>query len=105
MDQAYLPLQYENGNPLVSNGVFPFSEPVLVSYMDLDMLIEAAPLAKSERKVLAWTMRGHSLDDIGERYGCAASTVLAKLKSAVLKICALNDRRWIECNRKSFGIL
>ena len=83
MDQAYLPLQYESGNPLVSNGVFPFSEPVLVSYMDLDMLIEAAPLAKSERKVLAWTMRGHSLDDIGERYGCAASTVLAKLKSAV----------------------
>ena len=104
MDQAYLPLLYESGNPLVSNGVFPFSEPVLVSYIDLDTLIQAAPLTKPERVVLTWTMRGHSLEDIGERYGCAASTVCAWLKSAVLKICAANNQRWIESNRKSFGI-
>lgn len=104
MDQAYLPVQYESGNPLVSNGVFPFSEPVLVSYMDLDTLIDATPLTKSEYKVAVWTMRGHSLEDIGEHYGCAASTVLTKLKSAVLKICEQNNKRWVESHCKSFGI-
>ena len=76
----------------------------MVSYIDLDALIQAAPLTKPERVVLAWTMRGHSLEDIGERYGCAASTVCAWLKSAVLKICEANNQRWIESNRKSFGI-
>lgn len=101
VDQAYLPLQYESGNPLVSNGVFPFSEPVLVSYMDLDILIEAAPLTKFEHKVLVYTMRGYSLEDIGERHGCAPSTVLSKLKSAVLKIVAENNSRWENAAKKS----
>ena len=37
LDQSFIPKMFEQG--LASNGVFEFSEPVLVTYMDLDRLI------------------------------------------------------------------
>lgn len=41
-DESYWPILCER-HDFSSNGVFPFSEPVLCVYIDLDNLIEAAP--------------------------------------------------------------
>lgn len=40
-DESYWPLLEEN-QTIASNGVFPFSEPILCTYADLDRLIEKA---------------------------------------------------------------
>jgi len=65
----------ETSNPLSSNGVFPFSEPVLVTYIDLDRLIERALLSKAERKIVHWLMCGYAFDDIANHYGVSAAHV------------------------------
>ena len=57
-----MPLRYESANCLVSNGVFPFSEPVLVTYIDLDRLIEAAALTKTEHKIVSFLMDGGNVE-------------------------------------------
>lgn len=53
----------------MSNGVFPFSEPVLCTYMDLDRLIDEAPLTQAERRVVDALMKGYGAEDIADHYG------------------------------------
>lgn len=79
---------------LVSNGVFPFSEPVLCVYADLDHLIETAGLSAGERKIVALTMEGYGFMDIAERYGKTRQTIHAMFKRAVVKICQQNGEEW-----------
>lgn len=99
MDESYYPLLCESNNPLVSNGVFPFSEPVLVSYMDLDMLIEQAKLSKVEHKVVGWLMQGYREDDIAEHYGTTLGKIKQLFAVVVDKIVAANNK-----NEKFGGI-
>jgi len=80
----------------LSNGVFPFDEPVLTTYMDLDALIAATPLSKSERHIVGWLMKGHNADDIAEKMGTARQTVNVLFKRAVEKICNKDGDEWRE---------
>ena len=100
-DESLYALSHETTNPIVSNGVFPFSEPVLVTYMDLDHLIETAQLTKPERKIVRWAMYGYSLQDIGDHYGCGETKVRLLLKSAANKICEENNKQWSEAFSKN----
>ena len=93
-DEAYYPQIEETENPLISNGVFPFSEPVLVTYIDLDMLIQEAKLSKSEWKIVSWLMQGYIASDIATHYGITRQSVGVLLKRAVDKICEANNKRW-----------
>ena len=86
MDESYYPLLEETSNPFSSNGVFPFSEPVLVTYIDLDRLIEKSKLTKAENKVVQWLMQGYSFDDIAEHCGATSEKIRLLLKNSVDKI-------------------
>lgn len=79
---------------LSSNGAFPFSEPVLCVYADIDTLIETAPLTKDERKIVHQVMRGYGFSDIAEHYGVTRQTVHILFRHAVTKLCRENDARW-----------
>ena len=100
VDESYYPLKYEQSNPLLSNGVFPFSEPVLVTYMDLDMQIETAGLTKAERKIVDWVMEGYAIGDIAEHTGANLGRIELLISSAAKKISDKNNK-----NYKSRGIV
>ena len=95
MDESFYPLLEQSANPLISNGVFPFSEPVLCTYIDLDMLIDEAGLTRAEDKIVRWLMEGYMMSDIAEYYGTTARHVGILFKSAVEKICAADVHRWM----------
>ena len=97
MDESYYPLIEQSTNPLISNGVFPFSEPVLCTYIDLDMVIEETKLTVAERKIVKWLMQGCSMKDIAEHYGITSSHVLLLLRSASRKISEAENKRWEKC--------
>lgn len=82
VDESYYPLLEQSANPLISNGVFPFSEPVLCTYIDLDMLIEETELTSAEEQTVNYLMRGYSMSDIAECCGTTSGHVLRLLKSA-----------------------
>lgn len=94
MDESFYPLLEQSANPLISNGVFPFSEPVLCTYIDLDMLIDEARLTKAENKIVHWLMEGYAMNDIADHYGTSARHVGILFRSAVEKICEADVHRW-----------
>ena len=98
VDESYYPLLEQSSNPLISNGVFPFSEPVLVTYIDLDRLISSAPLTIAERKVVDWFMRGYATVDIAEHCGTSAAHVNTLLKRASEKIADEDLKSWGNIN-------
>lgn len=94
MDESFYPLLEQSSNPLASNGVFPFSEPVLCTYIDLDILIDEAGLTKAEDKIVRWLMEGYRMNDIAEHHGTTARHVGILFRRAVEKICEANVHRW-----------
>ena len=75
VDESLYPLSEESENPLISNGVFQFSEPVLCTYIDLDVLISEARLSQSEHKIVKWLMLGYAASDIADHYGITRQSV------------------------------
>ena len=96
LDESWLPLRFESSNRLESNGVVPFSEPVLVTYIDLDRLIGEANLTRAEMRIIYFLMDGYSISDIAQRYGKARQTIDVLVVRAVNKICEADRRRWEE---------
>lgn len=78
--------------------MFPFDEPVLTTYMDLDALIAATPLSKSERHIVGWLMRGHSVEDIADKLGVVRQTISIHLRRAVEKIVDQENKCWGEAH-------
>ena len=98
VDETFYPLMESTDiSILATNGVFPFSEPVLVTYIDLDNLIETAHLTRAERQIVHRLMEGYSGTDIAEHYGTTKEHVTTLLQSASQKIARENNRRWNEC--------
>lgn len=90
-------------SPLGCNGVFPFSEPVLVTFIDLDHLIEQAPLTRAERRVVGDLMLGYAEPDIADHYGTTLSHVRTLLASAVDKIVEQENKNWKSCGNYMRG--
>ena len=99
VDEAFYPKTDERISILGTAGVFPFSEPVLATYLDLDQLIESAPLTKAERQIVHWLMEGYTGTDIADHYGTTKKHVTILFGSAAQKIAEENNRRWFECYR------
>lgn len=93
MDASYVSRLYE-GNLLESNGVFEFCEPVLVAYMDLDRLIEQAPLSDIERFTINKLMMGYTLKDLEEIHGIPSRTFGDCFSKACQKLKETNDKNW-----------
>ena len=104
-DESFYPLEEETSNPLISNGVFPFSESVLCTYIDLDILIDSCGLTQYEKLIIKLIMRGHSAPDIAEKYQCSPKTVNKYLNIAIDKIIQKNNENWklYSQNIKSLG--
>lgn len=99
MDEAFYPVAEGVSNALMCNGVFPFSEPILVTYIDLDTLIECTPLTAAEKNVVRWLMLGYAEADIAEHCGTSLSHIKTIFSSAVDKIVEQENQNW-----KSWGI-
>ena len=81
-------------NPFVSQGAAPMSEPVMVTYLDLDRLIATCGLEEDEREVVGMLMRGYNRKDVAELRGVTTGAVNMLLDAAVIKIVAKNNDEW-----------
>lgn len=89
-----------DSSPLISQGVAPMSEPVTVTYMDLDRLIGKCELTEQEKFVVDLLMRGYTRSDIRDDTNLATETIVALLTSAVEKIVDMNEYEWHRSHRR-----
>ena len=92
VDPYYYEKKYPSG--LASSGDMEFKEPIFVTYVDLDVLIETCKLSKMQRTVLDMLMLGYSERDIADRMHVLPQTCRAHYDRAVSKIVQENNRRW-----------
>ena len=89
-----------DSSPLISQGVAPMSEPVTVTYLDLDRLIGKCELTKLEQLVLDLLMRGYTRSDIRDDTNLTMETIVSLLTSAVEKIVEMNEYEWHRSHRQ-----
>ena len=75
-------------------GAAPMSEPITVTYLDLDHLIATASLTDSQHRTIELLMRGWSEKDIAEQAGCSREGVVMLFRRAVKKIVRQNNADW-----------
>lgn len=92
-------------NPFMSQGVAPMSEPVTVTYMDLERLIDTCGLTDDEKKIVELLMLGYTKIDIKDTTDFTMQNILALYNSAVDKIIEQNEYEWHRCQaaRKRLG--
>lgn len=73
-----------------------FSEPILVTYLDLERLMNTCGLSKMERETVDYLMQGYSAADIADHLCKTRQTIETMFKRAVAKICARNEETWRE---------
>ena len=76
------------------------SEPVTVTYLDLDRLIGKCDLTKLEQLVLDLLMRGYTRSDIRDDTNLTMETIVSLLTSAVEKIVEMNEYEWHRSHRQ-----
>lgn len=79
---------------MTDSGVPDFSEDVVCTYADLDILISKAKLSKGERFVLDQMMAGYSLIDIANKYGSCAQSYRGMFNRAVEKLVQEHNENW-----------
>lgn len=78
-------------------------EPVFLTYVDLDRLIDQCGLSRMQHKVVKVLMDGYSLTDCAEMLGIQKQIADIHLNRAVEKITAQNNRIWasVYCKEKA----
>lgn len=82
--------------PLCSVGSVDTSESILLTYVDLDWLIEHTKLSKAEKAVVELVMRGWTITDIASEYEQRWESINSYFKRAVKKIVQTNNDRWVD---------
>lgn len=82
--------------PLCSVGSVDTSESILLTYVDLDWLIEHTKLSKAEKAVVEFVMRGWTITDIASEYEQRWESINSYFKRAVKKIVQTNNDRWAD---------
>lgn len=96
VDETYYMKLYSSvQHPLVSQGVCPFSEPITVTYLDLDELIETCGLSKLEHSVINRLMFGYGVVDIGEQLEMTPMNVNTLFNRAIDKVVKKNNEKYI----------
>lgn len=90
---------YES-HPLMMQGAAPMSEPITVTYLDLDHLIETAGLTDAQKNTVHLLMQGWTEVDIAEQAGCSRESIVMLFKRAVKKLVQKNDLDWERCAKK-----
>lgn len=83
-----------------SDGVFPFSEPVLVTYIDLDRLIATTKFTDAEKYTLDHIMMGYTFLDLERLTGKSRRTFSKLFERACQAIKETNDKRWADVYSK-----
>ena len=78
----------------MSQGVAPMSEPITVTYLDLERCIERCGLTDDERKVVELLMQGYTKSDIRDMAHIDMAVVRKLYDAAVEKIVARNEFEW-----------
>ena len=94
---------YDN-NPLMSQGVAPMSEPVTVTYMDLDRLIDTCNLLPGEKFVVELLMQGYTRADIRDDTKYPLDLITSLLNSAIEKIVEQNEYEWHRWHTKCYFV-
>lgn len=100
LDDSYYASMFDGGGIIETNGVFPFSEPVLVAYIDLDRLIADTDLEQMEKLTVDKLMMGYTLLDLEEIYGISRKVFGNYFASACRKLKNTNDRHWAKVYAK-----
>lgn len=75
----------------------PLAEPVRLTYLDLDRLIETSGLTEKQKQTVVLQMMGYKIPDIAENMlGVDVTTARHYFYSAVEKICRQHDEEWRE---------
>lgn len=82
--------------PLCSVGSVDTSESILLTYVDLDWLIEHTKLSRAEKAVMELVMRGWTITDIASEYEQRWESINSYFKRAVKKIVQTNNDRWAD---------
>lgn len=82
--------------PLCSVGSVDTSESILLTYVDLDWLIEHTKLSRAEKAVVELVMRGWTITDIASEYEQRWESINSYFKRAVKKIVRTNNDRWAD---------
>lgn len=90
---------YES-HPLMMQGAAPMSEPITVTYLDLDHLIETAGLTDAQKKTVDLLMCGWTEMDIAQQAGCTRERIVMLFRRAVKKIVQKNNEDWERCAKK-----
>lgn len=78
-------------------GAPPASEPITVTYLDVDHLIKTCGLTGLQRKVVDLLMRGYTEADIAQMYGKSRESVVMMFSRAVKKMVEKNNADWLKC--------
>lgn len=85
---------------MYGGGIPDFSENVICTYSDLDVLIDNAGLSPGEAFVIGQLMAGYSLNDIAEKYGSCAQAYRGMFNRAVDKIITEHNEQWYFVTRR-----
>lgn len=83
----------------VSSRMHDIFEPVLCTYIDLDVLIETCDMSDMQMRVTQMLMEGFSFEDIAEIIGCTHQTIRVHFKRAVNAIVKKNNKDWVKIHR------
>lgn len=84
--------------------IAPLSEPITVTYLDLDRLLDKAELTSAQRNIVELLMQGWSRRDIAEVLKIEADAVVDALNIAVDEIVEWNEYEWHHFHTKSFVV-
>ena len=85
-------------------GVYVTGDPVVNTYLDLDLIMERCSLTKSEQYVARRLMVGYTCQDIADFKHVSVKTVRTIFGRLIGKIVEENNRHWREVYRRRFGL-
>lgn len=90
----------------MSQGTAPMSEPITVTYLDLEHLIDSCDMTDDQRKVVELMMQGYTRTDIADMCKCKPTVISDMLNEAVTHIVERNEYEWHRCQaaRKRAGL-
>jgi len=78
-------------------GVYVTGDPITNTFLDLDILIESAPLSTLELYCVAKIMYGYSCRDIAEKIHRPVEEIRNVFQKAVGKVVTANNKAWEDC--------
>lgn len=93
LDRSYIEKAYPSGLLSTTGGMI-FNESISAVYIDLDRLIQTAPLTNRQRAIIDLLMRGWTMQDISDETGVNPSGISHVFTRAVNTLVSHHKERW-----------